>query len=410
MTRDDINKTVSAKGHVEFVQGGSMLLAEHVIWNQTTDVVTATGDVKLVDDQGDIYFGDYLEITDDMRQAFMTNVSGLLSDNSRLVGRQSNKDGNVTTINRGIYSPCELCKDDPTQAPTWQIKAVKVIHDSDEKRIYYHDATFQIDGFPVAWTPYFSTYDPTVKRATGFLDTLVGYRSQLGTFIKSSYYYFDIAPDMDAVLEAGYFSEQGPLIGGQVRERFDSGQIELLGSIAESDIRQYPTSVNQDQKTVRGYISGNGEFDLDENWRAGFEFARTEDDLFALKYQYSSLQVLPSHAFVEGFFDRGYINISAYSYQDLRADIVGTQPTALPYITYSFFGDPGETLGGRWADSGSILAIQRYRQPGPLQLPNGNSYRALSGRRRRRTPGQQLVLGTQADQRHGHRHGAERVA
>ncbi len=155
VTRDDINKTISAKGHVEFVQGATMLLAEHVIWNENTDVVTATGDVKLVDDQGNIYFGDYLEITDDMRQAFIKNVSALLSDDTRLVGQQANKDGNVTTIHRGIFSPCELCKDDPTKPPTWQIKAVKVIHDSDEKRIYYHDATFEIDGFPSPGPPIF---------------------------------------------------------------------------------------------------------------------------------------------------------------------------------------------------------------------------------------------------------------
>jgi LPS-assembly protein len=371
VTRDDINKTISAKGHVEFVQGATMLLADHVTWDQNSDIVTATGDVKLVDDQGNIYFGDYLEVTDDMRQAFINNVSALLSDDTRMVGQQATRDGNVTTISRGIFSPCELCKDDPTKPPTWQIKAVKVIHDSDDKRIYYHDATFEIDGIPVAWTPYFSTYDPTVKRASGFLNTLVGYRSKLGMFVRS-YYYFDIAPDIDAVLEAGEFSHQGPLLGGEFRERFDTGEIQLSGSLAESDIRQYPTAINQDQKTIRGYISGNGEFDLDENWRAGFEFARTEDDLYALKYQYTSLQVLPSHAYVEGFFDRNYINVSAYSYQDLRANIVGTQPTALPYITYSFFGDPGEFLGGRWADSGSILDIQRFGSQNTLQLPNGS--------------------------------------
>ncbi len=375
VTKDDINNTVSASGHVELVQGVTMLLAEHIIWNQTTDIVTATGDVKLVDDQGDIYFGDYLEITDDMRQAFMNNVSGLLADNSRMVGKQAQKDGNVMVINRGMYSPCELCKDDPTKPPTWQIKAVKVIHDTDTKRIYYHDATFQIDGVPIAWTPYFSTYDPSVKRADGVLETLPGYRSQLGTFVRSSYY-FDIAPDLDAVLEAGYFSEQGPLLGGQVRERFAAGQIQISGSIAESNIRQYPTPLNVDDKIVRGHIFGNGEFDLSDNWRAGFEFARSYDPLYVLKYEYSSQQILTSKAHVEGFFDRDYINASVYAFQDLRAYInrVSNQPHALPYVTYSFFGDPGETLGGRWADSGSLLFIQRSPGQNVERLANNASW------------------------------------
>jgi LPS-assembly protein len=361
VTKDDINNVVSASGHVELVQGGAMLLAEHIVWNQNTDIVTATGDVKLVDDQGNIDFGDYLEITDDMREAFVRNVSSLLSDNSRMVGREAEKDGNVTIIHRGIYSPCELCKDNPTTPPTWQIKADKVIHDTDTKRLYYHDATFQIDGVPIVWTPYFSTYDPSVKRASGILEVMPGYRSQLGTYLKGSYY-FDLAPDMDAVLEMADYSEQGPLIGGQFRERFSSGQIQLSGSIAESNIRQYPlNSPDPDAKTIRGHIFGNGEFDLSDNWRAGFEFARSLDNLYVLKYQFSSLQVLPTHLYAEGFYDRDYINASLYSFQDLRANIVADhQPTALPYITYSFFGDPGETLGGRWADSGSLLTLRRY--------------------------------------------------
>jgi LPS-assembly protein len=375
VTKDDINNTVSASGHVELVQGSAMLLAEHIVYNQTTGIVIATGDVKLVDQDGNIDFGDYLEVTDDMREAFMRNVSSLLADNSRMVGREAEKDGNVTVIHRGIYSPCELCKDDPTQPPTWQIKAVKVIHDTDLKRLYYHDATFQIDGLPVAWTPYFSTYDPSVKRASGILEVLPGYRSQLGGYLKGSYY-FDVAPDIDAVLELAEFTHQGPLIGGQYRERFSSGQIQLSGSITESNIRQYPLdSPNPDAKTIRGHIFANGEFDLSENWRTGFEFARSEDNIYVLKYTFSSLQVLPSHLYVEGFYDRDYINASLYSFQDLRANIVpDQQPTALPYITYSFFGNPGDTLGGRWADSGSVLALQRFPGESVERFANNASW------------------------------------
>jgi len=373
VTRDAVNNTVSASGHVEFVQGPNMLLAEHVIWNQTTDIVTATGDVKLVNDQGDIYFGDYLEITDDMREGFVRNVSALLTDNSRLVGRQAEKEGDITTINRAVYSPCKLCVDDPSQPPTWQIKAVRVLHDTDEKRIYYHDATFQVAGVPIAWTPYFSTYDPSVKRADGFLETLPGYRSQLGFFVRTSYY-FDIAPDLDAVLEGGYYNRQGPLVGGQIRKRFASGQIQLSGSITESDIRQYPTPTNQYDKKIRGHIFGNGEFDISDRWRTGFEFGRSLDNIYVLKYGFSSAQILPTHLFAEGFYDRDYINVSAYSFQDLRANISEKQPYALPYISYSFFGDPGETLGGRWADKGSLLTIQRFPGENVERIANNASW------------------------------------
>jgi len=373
VTRDAVNDTVTASGHVEFVQGANMLLADRVVWNRSNDLVTATGGVKLVNEQGDIYFGDYLEVTDDMREGFIRNVSALMSDNSRIVGRHAEKEGEITVINRGIYSPCELCADDPTQPPTWQIKAAKVIHDTDEKRVYYHSATFEIDGFPVAWTPYFSTYDPSVKRASGFLETLPGYRSQLGFFVRSSYY-LDIAPDMDAVIDGGYFTQQGPLLGGQFRERFDTGQIVLSGSITESNIRQNPTPLNQDEKTIRGHFFGSGEFDLSDNWRTGFQVARSLDNIYVRKYGYSSLDVLPTNVYLEGFYGRDYINASLYSFQDLRPNINEKQPYALPYVTYSLYGDPGGLFGGRWADSGSLLMITRFPGQSVQRIANNVSW------------------------------------
>jgi LPS-assembly protein len=372
--QDQVNDVISLSGHVEIVQGPNMLLADRVTWNRSTDIVTATGDVKLVDDKGDVYFGDYLEITDDMREGFIENVSELMADNSRMVGRHAErKDGNITEIDRAIYSPCQLCAKDPTRPPTWQIKAVKVIHDTEEKRVYYHDATFELDGVPVLWTPYFSHYDPSVKRADGLLETVPGYRSQLGFSVRSRYY-LDLAPDMDATVEGSYFNRQGPLLGGELRKRFADGQVEFSGSITESDIRQNPTPENQDEKTVRGHIFGNGEFDLSDNWRTGFEFARSLDNIYVRKYDYSSLDVLPTHFFAEGFYGRDYFNASLYSFQDLRPNIPQKQPYALPYITFSLLGDPGETLGGRWADTGSILTLERFPGERVQRLANTLSW------------------------------------
>src|SRR3546814_9095279 len=43
-------------------------------------------------------------------------------------------------------------EDDPTRAPLWQIKAVKIIHDQEEKTIEYQDAWMEIYGLPVMYT------------------------------------------------------------------------------------------------------------------------------------------------------------------------------------------------------------------------------------------------------------------
>src|SRR3546814_12295588 len=77
--------------------------------------------------------------------------------------------GNRTELDKGVFSPCDLCEDDPTRAPLWQLKAVKIIHDQETKTIEYQDAWMEIYGIPVLYTPYMSHPDPTVKRKSGFL-------------------------------------------------------------------------------------------------------------------------------------------------------------------------------------------------------------------------------------------------
>ena len=59
-------------------------------------------------------------------------------------------------MSKAVYSPCNLCPEDPNRAPLWQIKAVRVTHDSVSKDVAYHDATMEILGIPVGYVPYFS--------------------------------------------------------------------------------------------------------------------------------------------------------------------------------------------------------------------------------------------------------------
>src|SRR3546814_12284952 len=83
-------------------------------------------------------------------------------------------------MDRGVFSPCNLCKEDPQRAPPWQIKAVRVIHDEVAKDIIYHDATLELFGLPVLYTPYLAHPDPTVDRRSGLLAPPPGYSGELG--------------------------------------------------------------------------------------------------------------------------------------------------------------------------------------------------------------------------------------
>ena len=83
--------------------------------------------------------------------------------------RAERSGGNFTVFHNGVYTACAPCKDDPKKPPLWQVKAARIIHDQTEKMIYFEDARIEFFGRPLAWLPYFSAPDPTVKRKTGFL-------------------------------------------------------------------------------------------------------------------------------------------------------------------------------------------------------------------------------------------------
>nr|HRJ12073.1 LPS assembly protein LptD [Alphaproteobacteria bacterium] len=63
--------------------------------------------------------------------------------------------------------------------------------------------------------------------------------------------------------------------------------------------------------------------------------------------------------YAERFRGRSYGSINAYAFQDLRPARPGDQPNLLPYLTYSTYGRPGATFGGRWGLQSSFLGVSR---------------------------------------------------
>src|SRR3954470_24531201 len=119
---DDQLGIVTARGNVEITQGDRTLRADVVSYNRQSNVVTASGNVSMAEPTGEVVFSDYIELGQDMTEGVVQNLRMLLADRPRLAAVSARRSGGNTTIaRRGVYSPCELCKDDPTRAPLWQI-------------------------------------------------------------------------------------------------------------------------------------------------------------------------------------------------------------------------------------------------------------------------------------------------
>ena len=177
---DYANERVSAVGNVQIYYSGSTLEADRVIYDQKTKRLHAEGNVRLTEPDGKVTYGEILDLSDDYRDGFVDSLRLERPEQTRIAATRADRSGgNYTVFQNGVYTACEPCKDDPKKPPKWQVKAARIIHDQGEKMIYFEDARLEFFGVPLAWLPYFSAPDPTVKRKSGFLMPLFRHRAAL---------------------------------------------------------------------------------------------------------------------------------------------------------------------------------------------------------------------------------------
>jgi LPS-assembly protein len=372
---DDEFGLVIARGNVEISQGNRTLLADTVSYNRRTDTVTASGHVSMLQESGDVVFGNYVELTDSLREGFIQDIRILMADRSRLAGNTGRRtEGNRTEIRRGVYSPCDLCKDDPTQPPLWQLKAAKIVHDKEEQKVEYEDVTLEMGGYPVLYSPYFSHPDPSVKRASGFLPPTLGSSSSLG-FNFTAPYYWVLAPDKDLTISPMITADQGLDLSGEYRQRFGNGFIDTRASITQADIVSGVNDSTTAHDQIRGHVASFGEFDLDDDWRTGWAVRRTTDQTYERLYHFGGTEnFLTSDAYVENFDGRNYGSVYGYSFQSLRLGVSDrSQAYVLPLADYAWDFRP--TLwGGHFTANVDAADIVRETGPNSRRISAGGEF------------------------------------
>jgi len=371
---DEKTNIVTATGNVEVSLSDKVLRADRVTYNKNTDVVHAEGHVALTEASGEVLYSERMELTSDVKQGYIDKVGMMFPDRSRMIANDAQRyEGRFLIADKGIYSSCDLCKDDPTKPPLWQLKGKRITHDSEAKDIIYRDATLEFAGLPVFYTPYFSHADPSVKRRQGLLTPTGGIKNTLGTVLRLPYY-IDIAPNSDLIIAPTFSTVDKAQLETEWRHRFTSGKMKWSGSIAEANFVD-ENGTDRGQR-VRGHLFGNSEFDLTNTWRAGTDVALTTDKSYLLRYDIPSEDILINRAYAENFKGRNYAVGNMYYFQDLRPGTQLAEPVVAPEMRYSAFGEPGQALGGRWSFNSGLLVTSRSRDVDPNQ--QGPSTRRLS--------------------------------
>lgn len=343
---------VIAIGHVEAWQNGHVLRADRIVFNRKTGTAAATGHVVLMEPDGEVLFADYAEVTNNMHDAVLKDMRARLAENGKLAANGGRRIGGVLNeLSKVVYSPCNLCKKNPSAPPFWQIRAASATEDLQHKRIEYRDAELQMFGIPVAYTPYLTMPDPSVKRSSGLLMPGAGVSSHLGTFAYIPYYWV-INGQSDATFTPILTTRSGPQLQAEYRRRFNNGYLRLDGMAGYMD------------NSPQGTINAKGQFDYNDTWRWGFNINRASSadyiNNFRLgNYLVGATNVLASQVYAEGFGVGSYARLDARLYQGLTGVVSTAElPIVLPRYHYSYFGKP-DLWGGRLSVDTGVFNVLR---------------------------------------------------
>lgn len=362
---DHANERVSAVGNVQMYYGGSTVEANKVVYNQKTKRLRAEGNVRLSERDGKVTYGEILDLSDDYRDGFVDSLRLDAPDQTRFAATRADRSGGKYTIfHNGVYTACPACKEDPKRPPLWQVKAARIIHNESEKMIYFENAQLEFFGKPVAYFPYFSTPDPTVKRKSGFLVPAFSQSSIYG-FGAEIPYYWALAPDYDVTLTPLITTKQGPLVQAEWRQRLINGSYSIRGAgIFQLDKDKFLKNNNEPTpgfRDTRGGVETSGQFALNKRWVWGWDAMLVSDRTFYQDYGISKFrQIDPfktgtsegiSHLYITGQGNRSYFDARVIHYYGFsEADRQEQLPKILPVVDYNYtVGTPvfGGELGYR---------------------------------------------------------------
>jgi LPS-assembly protein len=358
-----------ARGHVEILREDKIVKADVVTYNERTKRITAAGNVSLLEPDGDTQFASYADVTDDVKEGILYDFRMLMKDNARLAANRAYRVDQDTKeiLRKGVYTPCAQCVEDPSRAPLWQIKAYSAIRDKVEKTITYHDAWLEMFGVPVLYTPWFRHPDFDVDRQSGMLTPELHYSSENGLQVSTPYFYV-LAPDKDITVTpifrfGGDLQEHpGGVLDLEYRQRVADGRFRLEGSGTVEDRETNDADPNDRVELTnefRGHVEGDGLFDIDENWRAGFDFKATTDKKYLKRWHLGSRDVLTNTAYAEGFFGRSYAEARGYAFQSTQRGLQTDQlPIVAPMLDYRFVSEPGNA-GAYWGVDTNFMNLRR---------------------------------------------------
>ena len=334
-----------ATGNIEVFYDGTRLSAAQIIFDRTSDRLIITGPILIQSPDGTILTAERASLDPTLENGMLRGARLVLDQQLQLAANQIDRaDGRYSQLYKVAATSCHICTN---QAPLWEIRAKKVVHDEVEKQLYFTDTQFLVRGTPILWLPRVRLPDPTLTRATGFLEPAFLRNDQLGSGLKTPYF-IRLGDHRDLTLTP-YLSPETRTLEVRYRQAFLRGDIEINGAMSQDTL----------QAGTRSYLFADGAFDLGGDYKLTFDAESASDSAYLLDYDYSEKDRLDSAVTLERVRDRDLTQANITYYQTLRDDEVNA---SLPPIIGSVSYENRLTLrdGGTFQYGASADTAYRY--------------------------------------------------
>jgi len=237
---------LSTFGNSKFTDDKSgTLFAESFKYNLEKKIISAEKKVKFIDKEKNTYYFSKLNADDKFDEIIGFDINADLNKQNlksgdkfnefiepRFSGKSASIKNNITIVKDARFTTCKKTNETDGCA-YWNLNAGELIHDKEQKKITYKNASLDLNNVPVLYLPYFAHPDPTVKRESGFLPpTLANLGGDIGSTIKIPYFY-PVSQSADFTVSPVYYFKQHPLLLGEYREKFKNGDISLEGGFTQ---------------------------------------------------------------------------------------------------------------------------------------------------------------------------------
>ncbi|WP_171009332.1 LPS assembly protein LptD [Sphingomonas sp. 2SG] len=350
---------VTALDEVRMFRQGDRLRADKVVWNRKTGKVVATGNIAVTNPQGDVAYGDSIELTDSLKDGVVQNMLVVLEQGGRMAAERGTRriDGSMQ-LDKAAYTPCAVqTSEGCPKTPSWQITAVRITYRPDRERVYFGGGQFHLFGLPALPLPAFS-----MPVGGGSESGLLAPDLQLdrvnGLELVTPYY-FRLAPNKGLTLTPHVFSAVLPMMQARYEALGTNGAFQVTGYVTESRRSDDLNTVTptDTERAFRGYIDGIARYQLTPNWSVSGSARIASDRTFLRRYDISRDDRLRTTASLERIDPNTYFALTGWYIQTLRVnDPQGNQPIALPEMD---FRKRIDLAGGKLQLQANTLAITR---------------------------------------------------